>query len=44
MELLIIFAALFVLGVAANVWGAKTTDSRDWHDRFGPWGTSYHHG
>lgn len=40
MELFIIFTAFTALGVAANLWGADTIDSRD---RFDPWWSSNHH-
>lgn len=43
MELFIFFTALTILGFAANTWGAKTSDSRDWHDQYDPWGTPGHH-
>lgn len=43
MEILIFFTALTALAFAANLWGANTRDSRDWHDQCDPWGTPGHH-
>ena len=42
MELLIFFTALTALAFAANIWGANTRESRDWHDSDDPWGPGHH--